>query len=130
MWVVNVSVVTLLPSNEALMGPNGLPIWLCNRLECLFVLNGPVSPSGMTDPFTRQCTFVLVASSKMCVCSLVLSVSIVPNPPSHTKKFLQVPLGSLVQDLNSQIWNIHAVSQLTNRTIIPHPPNITSYVAF
>ena len=72
--VVNVSVVMLLPSNRALMGPNSLPDWLCSRLEYLFVLNGPVSSSGMTDPFTCQCTFVLVASSKMCVCSSVLSV--------------------------------------------------------
>ena len=76
MWVVNVSVVTLLPSNGALMGPNGLPVWLCNYLECLFVLKGPVSPSGVTDPFTRQYTFVLVISSEMCVCLSVLSTLI------------------------------------------------------
>ena len=57
------------------MGSNGLPAWLGNRLECLLVLNDLVSSSGVTDPFTRQCTFVIVASSKMSVCSSVLSVA-------------------------------------------------------
>ena len=58
--VVNALVVTLLPSNGVLMGPNGLPVWLCNCLECLLmnVLNDPVSPSGVTDPL-----FVNVTSS-------------------------------------------------------------------
>ena len=74
LWAVDASVVTLLPSNGVLMGPNDLPVWLCNRLECLLVLNGPVSPSGMTDPFIHQCNFVMVASSKICVCLLVLSL--------------------------------------------------------
>ena len=40
------------------MGPNGLPVWFCNRLECLLVLNGPVSPPGVTNPL-----FVNVTSS-------------------------------------------------------------------
>ena len=75
MWAVNASVVTLLPSNGDLMGPNGLPIWFCNRLECLLILNGPVSPSGVIDPLYRQSNFVMVASSKICVCSSVLSVA-------------------------------------------------------
>ena len=57
------------------MGSNGLPVWLGNRLECLLVLNGPVSLSGMTDPFIRQCNFVMVVSSKIGVCSSVLSVA-------------------------------------------------------
>ena len=57
------------------MGPNGLPVWFCNRLECLLVLNGPVSPSGVTDPLYRKSNFVMVASSKICVCSSVLSVA-------------------------------------------------------
>ena len=76
MWVVNATVVTPLPSNGVLMGSNGLPAWLGNRLECLLVLNDPVSSSGVTDPFSRQCTFVIVALSKMFVCSLVLSVAL------------------------------------------------------
>ena len=77
MWVVNASVVTLLPSNGVLMGPNGLPVWLCNRLECLLVLNDPVSSSGMIDLFIRQCNFVMVASSKICVCPSVVLVTII-----------------------------------------------------
>ena len=35
--IVNASIVTLLPSNGVLMGPNGLPVWLCNYLECLLM---------------------------------------------------------------------------------------------
>ena len=35
--IVNASVVTPLPSNGVLMGPNGLPDWLCNYLECLLM---------------------------------------------------------------------------------------------
>ena len=75
LWVVNAIEVTPLPSNGALMGSNGLLACLDNRLECLLVLNDPVSPSGVIDPFTRQCTFVIVASSKMSVCSSILSVA-------------------------------------------------------
>ena len=55
------------------MGSNGLTVWLGNRLECLLVLDDPVSSSGMTDPFTRQRTFAIVTSSRTSVCSLVLS---------------------------------------------------------
>ena len=58
------------------MGSNGLPAWLGNRLECLLVLNDLVSSSGVTDPFTRQCTFVIVTSSRTFVCSSVLSILI------------------------------------------------------
>ena len=57
------------------MGSNGLPVWLGNRLESLLVLDDPVSPSGVTDPFTRQCSFIIVASSRMFVYSSVLSVA-------------------------------------------------------
>ena len=35
--IVNASIVTLLPSNGVLMGPNGLLVWLCNCLECLLM---------------------------------------------------------------------------------------------
>ena len=76
MWVVNATEVTPLPNNGALMGSNGLPVWLGNLLEFLLVLDDPVSPSGVTDPFTRQCTFVIVTSSGMSVCSSVLSETI------------------------------------------------------
>ena len=58
------------------MGSNGLPVWLGNRLECLLVLDDPVSPSSLADPFTRQCSFVIVASSKTFVCSSVRSLLI------------------------------------------------------
>ena len=58
------------------MGSNGLPVWLGNRLESLLVLDDPVSPSGVTDPFTRQCSFIIVASSRMFVYSSVLSILI------------------------------------------------------
>ena len=79
LWAVNASVVTLLPSNGVLMGPNGLPVQFCNRLGCLLVLNGPMSPSGVTDPFIRQCNFVMVASSKIC-----MSVSTISCPSAST----------------------------------------------
>ena len=64
-----------LPSNKALMGSNGLPVWLGNRLEFLLVLDDPVSPLGVTDPFTHQHTFVIVTSSGMSVCLSVLSIA-------------------------------------------------------
>ena len=64
-----------LPSNGALMGSNGLPVWLGNRLERLLALDDPVSLSGLADNFTHQCLFVIAASSRMSVCSLVLSVT-------------------------------------------------------
>ena len=73
--MVNATEVTPLPSNRALMGSNGLTVWLGNRLECLLVLNDSVSPSGVADPFTRQRTFVIVTSSRTSVCSLVLSIA-------------------------------------------------------
>ena len=57
------------------MGSNGLPVWLGNRLECLLALEDPVSPSGLVGNFTRQCLFVIAASSRMSVCSSVLSVA-------------------------------------------------------
>ena len=75
LWVVNATEVTPLPSNGALMGSNGLTVWLGNHLECLLVLNDFVSPSGMANPFTRQRTFVIVTSSRTSVCLLVLSIS-------------------------------------------------------
>ena len=62
-------------SNKALIGSNGLPVWLGNRLEFLLVLDDLVSPSGVTDPFTRQRTFVIVTSSGTFVCSSVLSIA-------------------------------------------------------
>ena len=58
------------------MGSNGLPVWLGNCLEYLLVLDDPVSLSGVTDPFTSQCTFVIVALSRTFVCSSVLSILI------------------------------------------------------
>ena len=68
-----------LPSNGTLMGSNGLPVWLGNRSECLLVLDDPVSLSGVTDPFTRQCSFVIVTSSWTSVCSSVLSAVVSQN---------------------------------------------------
>ena len=71
------------------MGSNGLPVWLGNRLKCLLVLDDPVSPSSLADPFTRQCSFVIVASSKTFVCSSVRSLLIFHmlkgkgNVPAH-----------------------------------------------
>ena len=62
-----------LPSNGALMGSNGLPVWLGNRLECLLALDDPVSPSSLADNFTCQCLFVIAASSRISVCSSALS---------------------------------------------------------
>ena len=75
LWVVNATEVTPLPSNGALMGSNGLTVWFGNCLECLLILNDPVSLSGMVDPFTRHCTIVNVTSSGMLVCSSVLSIA-------------------------------------------------------
>ena len=71
--MVNATEVTPLPSNGALMGSNDLTVWLGNRLECLLILDDPVSSSGMIDPFTRQRTFIIVTSSRTSICSLVLS---------------------------------------------------------
>ena len=62
-----------LPSNGALMGSNGLTVWLGNRLECLLALDDPVSSSGVAGPFTRHRDFVIVTSFRMSVCSSVLS---------------------------------------------------------
>ena len=73
--MVNATEVTPLPSNRALMGSNGLTAWLGNRLECLLVLDDLVSSSGVTDPFTRQRTFVIVTSSRTSVCSSALSIA-------------------------------------------------------
>ena len=76
--MVNATEVTPLPKNGALMGSNGLTVWLGNRLECLLVLDDPVSSSGVADPFTRHRTFVIVTSSRTSVCSSVLSVFKLP----------------------------------------------------
>ena len=73
--MVNATEVTPLPSNRALMGSNGLTVWLGNHLECLLALDDPVSLSGMAGPFTRHRAFVIVTSSRMSVCSLVLSIA-------------------------------------------------------
>ena len=72
--VVNATEVTPLPSNGALIGSNGLTVWLGNCLECLLIFNDPISPSGVVDPFTRHRTIVKVTSSAMSVCSSVLSI--------------------------------------------------------
>ena len=73
LWVVNAIEVTPLPSNGALMGSNGLTIWLGNRLKCLLILNDPVSSSGVVNPFTRHHNVVKVTSSGTPVCSSILS---------------------------------------------------------
>ena len=46
-----------MPSNGALMGSNGLTVWLGNCLECLLALDDPMSSSGLANPFTHQCSF-------------------------------------------------------------------------
>ena len=72
MWIVNATKVMHLPSNGVLMGFNGLTVWLGNCLECLLILNDPVSPSGVVDPFTCHRTIVKVTSFGTLVCSSVL----------------------------------------------------------
>ena len=75
LWVVNVTEVTPLPSNGALMGSNGLTVWFGNRLECLLILNDFCIPVVVADPFTRQRTFITVTSSRTSLCSSVLSIA-------------------------------------------------------
>ena len=76
--MVNATEVTPLPSNGALMGSNGLTVWLGNCLECLLVLDDPASLLGVANPFTHQRTFVIVTSSRTSICSSVLSVFKLP----------------------------------------------------
>ena len=58
LWVVNAIEVTPLPSNGALMGSNGLTVWLGNHLKCLLILNDSISPSSVVNPFTRHRTLL------------------------------------------------------------------------
>ena len=73
LWVVNATRVTPLPSNGALMGSNGLTVWLGNRLRCLLILNDFVPPSGVISPFTRQSYYHQGYFVRDTVCSSVLS---------------------------------------------------------
>ena len=74
--IVNATRVTPLPSNGALMGSNGLTVWLGNRLRCLLILNDFVPPLGVISPLDRQSHYRQGYFVRDTICSSVLSLII------------------------------------------------------